>query len=60
MVWKFIYKDYLKAYPIQFVEETLKNWLWEILKILLKATSNEDNLEQATLQCDVDMQVKMF
>lgn len=54
MVWNLFYKDYLKAYSNpQFVEETLKTRLWETLKELKIGTSNEDNLEQATLQCDV-------
>jgi hypothetical protein len=54
VVWKYLYKDYLNAYPNpQFVEKTFKNLLWEILKELKIGTFNEDNLKQATLQCDV-------
>jgi hypothetical protein len=54
VVWNFFNKDYLKTYPNpQFVEETLKNQLWETLKELKIGTSNEDNLKQATLQHDV-------
>jgi hypothetical protein len=49
-VWKFITQDYLKAYSKpQFVENTLKDHIWEILKELKTNNFNEDGSKQATL-----------
>lgn len=50
VVWKAIYNDYVMAYlNLPFHEDTLKDWLWDILKDLKIETSNEKGTKKAIL-----------
>ena len=52
-VWKEVFQKYKDHYiDSPFVEETFKNRLREALKEIKTSTSNEDNSNKATLQCD--------
>ncbi len=52
-MWKQIYINYQVIYLDSiFVEETLKDYLWDTLKELKIGISNEEVLEKKTLQCD--------
>ena len=53
IVWKEVFKEYKEHYSNSpFVEETLKDRLRETLKEIKTGTSNDDNSNKATLQCD--------
>src|ERR1700737_3431555 len=53
LVWKKVFKEYKNHYTNSlFVEETLKDHLREALKKIKTCTSNEDNSNKATLQCN--------
>jgi hypothetical protein len=53
LVWKEVFKEYKEHYTNSpFVEETLKARLRETLKEIKTGTSNDDNSNKATLQCD--------
>ena len=50
-VWKLVYEQFLREHPgSKFVEDTLKDRLWEILKELKTCTLNEEGSKKAVLQ----------
>ncbi len=52
-MWKQVYNDYQTTYLDSYiVEETFKNWLWNILKKIKIWTSNVKGSKKAKLQCD--------
>ena len=52
-VWKLVYNQFLFEHlGSKFVEETLKDRLWETLKELKTGTSNEEGSDRVVLQAD--------
>jgi hypothetical protein len=50
IIWKVVYNDYVIAYPNSpFYDDTLKDWLWDILKDLNTDSSNEEGTKKVIL-----------